>query len=155
MPLPKTGEPAPYFSLLADDGTPVTLNDFKGQPVILYFYPKDDTPGCTTQACALRDDFPKFRKSKAVILGVSPDSVASHVKFRKKYDLPFTLLSDPDHIAAKTYGVWQKKKNFGISYMGVVRTTFVIDGSGIVRNVFSVKRVASHAEDVREAVEAL
>jgi peroxiredoxin Q/BCP len=155
MPLPKPGSPAPDFSLLAHDGSTVTLKDFKGKPVILYFYPKDDTDGCTKQACALRDDFPKFKASKAVILGVSPDSVESHVKFRKKYDLPFTLLADPDHAVAEKYGVWQMKKTFGVSYKGIVRTTFIIDGKGIVQKVFTVKRVASHADDVREAVNAL
>ena len=143
---------APAFSLVAHDGTTVALSDFLGRTVVLYFYPKDDTDGCTKEACDFRDAFPRFKKSKAVILGVSPDSVESHAAFRTKYGLPFTLLSDPDHAVAERYGVWQKKKTFGKSYMGIVRTTFVIDAKGTVQRVFNVKRVAGHAAEVEAAI---
>jgi peroxiredoxin Q/BCP len=153
--IPVVGKPAPAFSLAADDGTTVTLKDLKGQPVVLFFYPGDDTPTCTKEACAFRDDFPRFTKSKAVILGISPDSVQSHAKFRKKYDLPFTLLADPGHAVADRYGVWAMKKRFGVSYMGVVRTTFVIDAAGKLRNVFTVTRVAGHSAEVQEALKTL
>jgi peroxiredoxin Q/BCP len=123
--------------------------------VVLYWYPKDDTPGCTTQACELRDTFPRFRDSGAVILGASADSVESHAKFRKKYDLPFTLLSDPDHAVAEAYGVWQQKKTFGLAYMGIVRTTFIIDAAGVLRRVMPVKPVAGHAAAVEAALSEL
>lgn len=149
------GAAAPRFTLKTDSGEKVSLSDFRGRPVVLYFYPKDDTTTCTTQACAFRDDFPKFESLGAVILGVSPDSVESHVKFRKKYKLPFTLLADPDHAVADAYGVWGRKKLFGVSYMGIIRTTFVIDGAGKIRNVFNVKRVAGHADEVRQAITSL
>jgi peroxiredoxin Q/BCP len=149
------GKAAPAFSLVADDGSTVALKDLKGSPVVLYFYPADDTPTCTKEACEFRDSFPQFRKSKAVILGVSPDTVASHVKFKKKYKLPFTLLADDGHAVADKYGVWGKKKLFGVSYMGVIRTTFLIDAGGIVRHVFTVKRLAGHIDEVEAAIKAL
>jgi len=149
------GKAAPAFSLVADDGSTVTLKDLKGSPVVLYFYPADDTPTCTKEACEFRDSFPQFKKSKAVILGVSPDTVASHVKFKKKYKLPFTLLADADHAVADKFGVWGKKKLFGVSYMGVIRTTFVIDADGIVRHAFAVKRLAGHIDEVEAAIKAL
>ena len=107
------GEPAPDFTLPSDAGEQVTLSDFRGKPVVLYFYPKDNTPGCTTQACGIRDAYGEFERAGAVVLGVSPDKVASHVKFKEKYDLPFTLLADPDHAVAEEYGVWAEKKNYG------------------------------------------
>jgi peroxiredoxin Q/BCP len=149
------GKAAPAFSLVADDGSTVTLKDLKGSPVVLYFYPADDTPTCTKEACEFRDSFPQFKKSKAVILGVSPDTVASHVKFKKKYKLPFTLLADADHAVADKFGVWGKKKLFGVSYRGVIRTTFVIDADGIVRHAFAVKRLAGHIDEVEAAIKAL
>jgi thioredoxin-dependent peroxiredoxin len=149
------GKVAPSFSLSADDGSVVTLEELRGKPVVLYFYPKDDTPGCTKEACSFRDEFPRFRTSKATIAGVSPDSVASHAKFRKKYKLPFMLLSDPDHAVAELYGVWGKKKLFGASYMGILRTTFIIDADGILKHIIPVKRVEGHSEQVLELLNAL
>jgi peroxiredoxin Q/BCP len=145
---PPIGKPAPAFTLPDQDGTRVSLKDFRGRPVVLYWYPKDNTPGCTAQACELRDTFPRFKASGAVILGASTDSVESHAKFRKKYDLPFTLLADPDHAVAEKYGVWQRKKTFGVSYTGTVRTTFIIDANGVLRHVIPVRRVAGHAATV-------
>jgi peroxiredoxin Q/BCP len=155
MTLPAVDKAAPPFSLAAHDGSTVALKDLKGKVVVLYFYPQDDTEGCTKEACDFRDAFPRFKKSKAVVLGVSPDSVASHVKFRKKYDLPFTLLADQDHAVCEKYGVWQQKKMFGKTYMGVKRTTFVIDATGKIRNIFKVSRVAGHVEEVEAALVAL
>ena len=149
------GKAAPAFSLVADDGSTVALKDLKGSPVVLYFYPADDTPTCTKEACEFRDSFPQFKKSKAVVLGVSPDTVASHVKFKKKYKLPFTLLADDRHAVADKYGVWGMKKLFGVSYMGVIRSTFVIDADGIVRHAFTVKRLAGHIDQVEAAIKAL
>lgn len=149
------GKLAPGFILSGDSGERISLSDFTGAPVVLYFYPADDTPTCTKEACEFRDSFSQFKKSKAVILGVSPDTVASHARFRKKYKLPFTLLADPGHAVADTYGVWGKKKLFGVPYMGVIRTTFVIDAGGIVRNVFTVKRLAGHIDEVEAAIKAL
>lgn len=151
MPL-SAGDTAPAFSLTAHDGSTVALRDLRGSPVVLYFYPKDDTEGCTKEACDFRDAFPRFKRTTATILGVSPDSVESHVKFRKKYDLPFTLLADEDHTVSKAYGVWQKKKMWGREYMGIVRTTFVIDAAGKIREVFTVKRVAGHVDEVEHAL---
>jgi peroxiredoxin Q/BCP len=149
------GKPAPAFALTADDGSTISLKDLRGRPVVLFFYPKDDTPTCTKEACAFRDDFPRFGQADAVILGVSPDTPVSHARFRKKYKLPFRLLSDPDHVVAGRYRVWGKKKLFGVSYMGIVRTTFVIDAEGRLRNTFNVTRVAGHSEEVQAAIEAL
>ena len=147
----QAGDKAPDFSLAADDGTQVTLKDLRGQHVVLYFYPKDDTPGCTQETCDFRDALPRFTQSKAVVLGISPDSVASHARFKAKFGLPFTLLADPDHAVAERYGVWQQKKFMGRKYMGIVRTTFIVDPKGVVTHVFTVKRVAGHVEAV-EAV---
>jgi peroxiredoxin Q/BCP len=147
---PTPGKPAPSFSLPADDGSIVTLEKLRGNPVILYFYPRDDTPGCTKQACAFRDDFPRYRAAKATILGISPDTVESHAKFRKKYNLPFNLLSDRDHSVAELYGAWGKKKIFGASYMGIIRTTFLINADGILTHIVPVKRVEPHSAEVQE-----
>ncbi|HKS05872.1 MAG TPA: thioredoxin-dependent thiol peroxidase [Gemmatimonadaceae bacterium] len=152
---PVVGKPAPDFSLKAHDGKTIKLRELRGTTVVLYFYPQDDTEGCTKEACDFRDAMPRFKRTKALILGVSPDSVESHVKFREKYDLPFTLLADIDQTVCKAYGVWQKKKMFGREYMGVVRTTFIIDGAGVVRHIFKVKRVAGHVDDVDAAVRTL
>ena len=127
------GKPAPDFSLTSDAGETVTLASLRGKPVVLYFYPKDDTPGCTTQACGIRDAWGEFERSGAVVLGVSPDSEASHVKFKEKYELPFTLLADPDHATAEAYGVWVEKSMYGKTYMGVERSTFVIAADGTRR----------------------
>ena len=146
---------APDFELLTDEGTSLRLSSLRGRPVVLYFYPADDTPGCTTQACALRDDFPEFESRGAVILGVSPDSVESHRRFKAKYNLPFTLLADTDHQVAEQYGVWKEKSMFGRSYMGVERTTFVIDPEGRVAFVFERVKPATHATDVAEALRTI
>ncbi|HVZ78480.1 MAG TPA: thioredoxin-dependent thiol peroxidase [Gemmatimonadaceae bacterium] len=149
------GKAAPAFTLDTDEGTPLSLKDLKGKPVVLYFYPKDDTSGCTTEACEFRDAFPRFRKSKAVILGVSPDSVKSHQKFKAKYDLPFTLLADPEHEVCEKYGVWQEKSMYGRKYMGVARTTYIIDANGKVAKVFEKVKPAGHAEEIEAALKAL
>jgi len=149
------GKLAPDFTLDTDAGTPLMLKSLRGQPVVLYFYPKDDTSGCTTQACEFRDLFPRFDASKAVILGVSPDSVKSHVKFKAKYELPFTLLADADKTVAQAYDVWTEKSMYGKKYMGVERTTFVIDAKGKLAHVFAKVKPAGHAAEVMAAVDAL
>jgi peroxiredoxin Q/BCP len=149
------GQVAPEFSVAADDGSTVSLAGLRGKSVVLYFYPKDDTSGCTTEACELRDAFPRFTTANAVILGVSPDSVVSHQKFKKKFNLPFTLLADTDHALAESYGVWKEKSMYGRKYWGVERTTFVIDPQGRVARVFQKVKPAGHAAEVAEAVAAL
>lgn len=149
------GKSAPAFTLDTDSGETLSLKDLKGRPVVLYFYPKDDTPGCTVEACEFRDAFPRFKGSKAVILGISPDSVKSHQKFKVKFDLPFTLLADEDHAIAEKYGVWQKKSMYGRTYMGIARTTFVIDQDGKVAKVFEKVKPKGHAEEVEQAIDAL
>jgi thioredoxin-dependent peroxiredoxin len=146
---------APAFTLESDAGTMVSLKDFKGQTVVLYFYPKDDTSGCTTEACEFRDLFPRFAKGDAVVLGVSPDPVKSHVKFKKKYDLPFTLLADVDHAVAQKYQVWKEKSMYGRKYMGVERTTFVIGTDGKVKHVFEKVKPAGHAKEVADFLASL
>ena len=142
------GKPAPDFALKSDAGETVKLSDLRGKPVVLYFYPKDDTPGCTTQACGIRDVYAEFERAGAVVLGVSPDSEASHVKFREKYDLPFALLADPEHEVAELYGVWGEKKYMGRTYMGVSRSTFVIAEDGTVKRAMLNVKPDSHADDV-------
>ena len=142
------GTPAPDFELPSDGGERVKLSDFRGRPVVLYFYPKDDTPGCTTQACGIRDAYGEFERAGAVVLGVSPDDERSHVKFRQKHDLPFTLLADTDHAVAELYGVWGEKRYMGRTYMGVTRSTFVIDPDGTVAKVMHDVKPATHADDV-------
>jgi len=149
------GKAAPAFTLDTDAGERMSLKDLKGRPVVLYFYPKDDTTGCTTEACEFRDAFPKFRKSKAVILGVSPDDVKSHQKFKVKYDLPFTLLADTAHEVAQRYGVWKEKSMYGRKYMGVERTTVIIDSAGRVARVFSKVKPKGHAQAVEAALAEL
>jgi peroxiredoxin Q/BCP len=148
------GKPAPDFALQSDSGETVKLSELRGQPVVLYFYPKDDTPGCTAQACGIRDAYGEFRKAGAVVLGVSPDDERSHVKFREKYELPFTLLADPDHGVAEQYGVWGEKKYMGKTYMGVNRSTFVIDADGTVKKVMHDVKPATHADDVLAVLES-
>lgn len=149
------GKSAPAFSLDTDAGEKLSLKDLKGRPVVLYFYPKDDTPGCTVEACEFRDAFPRFKGSKAVILGISPDSVKSHQRFKEKFDLPFTLLADEDHAIAEKYGVWQKKSMYGRTYMGIARTTFVIDKDGKVAKIFEKVKPKGHAEEVEQAIDEL
>jgi peroxiredoxin Q/BCP len=139
---------APDFTVATDEGTPLRLSSLRGRNVVLYFYPKDDTPGCTVEACELRDAFPRFSKTSAVILGVSPDSVASHQKFKKKFELPFTLLADTDHAIAEAYGVWVEKSMYGKKYMGVQRATFVIDKKGSVAKVYPKVKPEGHAAEV-------
>ena len=146
------GNPAPDFSLTSDAGEIVSLASLRGKPVVLYFYPKDDTPGCTTQACGIRDSWGAFEQSGAVVLGVSPDSESSHVKFKQKFDLPFTLLADPDHATAEAYGVWVEKSMVGKKYMGVERSTFVIDADGNVVKVMRKVKPGTHAEEVLAAL---
>ena len=146
------GTKAPRFSLASHAGDTVRLSDFKGRTVVLYFYPKDDTSGCTVQACEFRDSWGDVTKAGAVVLGVSPDGVASHLKFRKKFRLPFPLLADPDHAVAERYGVWGEKSMYGRKYMGIHRTTFVIDGKGRIVRIFEKVRPKGHAAAVLEVV---
>jgi peroxiredoxin Q/BCP len=142
------GKPAPDFELESDAGEKVSLASLRGKPVVLYFYPRDDTPGCTTQACGIRDAYGEFQRAGAVVLGVSPDKVDSHVKFKTKYELPFTLLADTDKEVAQAYGAWGEKMNYGRKYFGVMRSTFVIGPDGIVKKVFPKVSPATHADDV-------
>src|SRR5574341_2653909 len=135
MPI-SAGSPAPDFELLDDTGAPRRLSDFRGKPVVLYFYPADDTPGCTKEACNFRDDYSAYKKAVVVILGVSPDTVRSHEKFKAKYSLPFPLLADADHRVCAMYGVWGPKKFMGREYEGVLRTSFLIDSGGNILKVF-------------------
>jgi peroxiredoxin Q/BCP len=146
------GRPAPDFSLVSDAGDTVTLSSLRGSPVILYFYPRDNTPGCTAQACGIRDAYGEFERAGAVVLGVSPDTEASHAKFRSKYELPFTLLADPEHEAAEKYGVWVEKKNYGKTYMGIERSTFVIGADGKVARIMRRVKPQTHADDVLAAL---
>lgn len=148
------GIPAPDFELLDDTNTPRKLSDFRGRNVILYFYPADDTPGCTKEACNFRDDYSAYEKAGVVILGVSPDTVESHAKFKKKFQLPFPLLADEGHKVCDLYHVWGPKSFLGKSYEGVLRTTFVIDGSGTIAKVFEKVRPAAHSAEVLSALEA-
>jgi thioredoxin-dependent peroxiredoxin len=150
--LVREGAPAPDFTLTSDSGKPVSLSDFKGRSVILYFYPKDDTPGCTAQACGIRDVYTDFRDRGAVILGVSPDDESSHAKFKQKYSLPFTLLADPGHDVAEQYGVWKERNMYGKKSMGIERSTFVIDAEGNVSRVMRRVKPDTHAADVLAAL---
>ena len=149
------GQKAPVITLNDQDGKKVSLNDFKGKNIILYFYPKDNTSGCTLEACNFRDDFPKFSNMKVVILGVSPDSVESHKKFAVKYNLPFRLLSDEKKSVLNKYGVWKEKSMYGIKYMGVERSTIVIDKVGKIRKIFRKVKVADHNKEVMEVLKEL
>ena len=148
------GKPAPDFELTSDAGDRVKLSDFRGKPVVLYFYPKDDTPGCTTQAQGLRDNYSAFSDRGAVVLGISPDDEISHVKFKEKYGLPFTLLADPDHAVADEYGVWGERNAYGKTYMGIERSTFLIDSDGNVAKVMRKVKPDTHADDVLAALPA-
>jgi peroxiredoxin Q/BCP len=151
----KEGAKAPSFTLESTEGGEVSLKDLAGKTVVLYFYPKDDTPGCTREACAFRDSQAAIKKAGAVVLGVSPDSLASHEKFRGKYKLNFPLLADPDKAVAKKYGAFGEKVMYGKKVTGMIRSTFVIDGAGVVRKVFPRVKVDGHADKVLEAVKAL
>ncbi|MBR6800339.1 MAG: thioredoxin-dependent thiol peroxidase [Eubacteriaceae bacterium] len=143
-----TGDKAPQFTLMDKDGNMVSLSDFEGKKVVLYFYPKDNTSGCTKQACGFRDNFSEFEKYNAVVIGISKDSVKSHHNFAEKHSLPFILLSDPDLTAIQAYGVWQEKKLYGKTSMGVVRTTFIINEEGIIENIMNKVKAEKNAEDV-------
>jgi peroxiredoxin Q/BCP len=151
----EAGQTSPPFTLPDDEGSPVRLSDFRGQPVVLYFYPKDDTEGCTKEACDFRDHWRAFQQAGAVILGVSPDSVASHRKFKAKYKLPFALLSDTDHAVALSYGAWGPKKMYGREYEGILRTTVVIDSKGRIARVFPKVKVKDHADAVLAALKEM
>jgi peroxiredoxin Q/BCP len=146
------GALAPDFELPSDTGESVSLSQFRGSPVVLYFYSKDDTPGCTKQACGIRDVWGELQRKGAVVLGVSPDSPTRHVKFREKYGLPFTLLSDVEHEVAEAYGTWVEKSMYGKTYMGIERSTFVIDADGSVAKVMRKVKPAEHADDVLAAL---
>jgi peroxiredoxin Q/BCP len=152
MAMIEEGKKAPEFALASSEGGEVKLKDLRGQTVVLYFYPKDDTPGCTREACAFRDSQAALKRKGVVVLGVSGDSIASHAKFKAKYKLNFPLLSDPDKVVAKKYGAWGEKVLYGKKSVGMIRSTFVIDGEGVVRRVFPRVKVDGHAEQVLEAV---
>jgi peroxiredoxin Q/BCP len=154
MPLP-SGIPAPDFELADDTNVPRRLSSLRGQPVLLYFYPKDDTPGCTREACNFRDDYSAYEEAGMTILGVSPDTVRSHAKFKTKYQLPFPLLADADHKVCEIYAVWGPKKFMGRDYEGVLRTTYLIDAQGNIARVFENVRPAEHSAEVLDAVRSL
>ena len=149
------GDKAPDFTLSTDGNGKVTLSKLRGQKVVLYFYPKDDTSGCTAEACGFRDSFPKFGKVEAAVIGISKDSVAAHDKFKKKYELPFTLASDVEGKVCESYGVWVEKSMYGRKYMGIERATFLIDEKGVVRGVWRKVKVPGHVEAVLAAAKAL
>ena len=151
----EAGKKAPDFTASTDGGKKLKLSDLRGKPVVLYFYPKDDTPGCTTEACGFRDALPDFSKVKAQVIGVSRDSVARHDKFKQKYDLPFPLVSDEDGKICEKYGTWVEKSLYGRKYMGIDRATFLIDKTGSVARVWRKVKVSGHVAEVLEAVKAL
>ena len=151
----KIGDKAPAFKLKNQDGETISLSELKGKPVVLYFYPKDDTPGCTKEACNFRNEFPSFGKLNAEIIGISSDSVESHKKFAKKYNLPFNLLSDENKEVVEKYGVWKEKNMYGKKYMGIERTTFIIDSEGKIKNIFPKVKVDEHNEEVKSALKEL
>jgi thioredoxin-dependent peroxiredoxin len=153
MPI-SANQPAPNFVLKDENGIERSLADYKGKPVILYFYPKDDTPGCTTEACSFRDDYSAYDEAGVTILGVSPDSPKSHTKFKAKYNLPFTLLADEDHQVAEMYGVWGPKKYMGREYEGIYRTTFLIDAGGNMQQVFENVKPAEHSAELLETLKS-
>lgn len=146
------GDPAPEFTAVTDEGTELSLSDLRGEKVVLYFYPKDDTPGCTIESCEFRDAHPRFAGKDAVVLGVSPDDVRSHQKFRQKYDLPFTLLVDEGHAIADRYEAWGEKSLFGVKYQGTRRTTYVLDREGRIAKIFRKVKPKGHAEEVERAL---
>src|SRR5689334_5738935 len=149
------GQKAPAFTLTADDGKKVRLSDFAGRPVVLYFYPKDDTPGCTKEACAFRDLKDELKEAGAVLLGVSPDDVASHGRFRDKYQLNFPLLADPDHAVAEKYGAWREKNMYGKKSMGVQRSTYLIDAAGKIQKIWKKVSVDGHDDQVLDELKKL
>ena len=147
----KEGDKAPTFSGTDQDGRKISLADYKGKKVVLYFYPEDDTPTCTIEACNLRDNYGLLKKNGFEVIGVSPDNERSHKKFEAKFDLPFILIADPKHLIIEKFGVWDKKQMFGRQYMGVLRTTFVIDEKGIIRKIFTRPKNKAHAEEILSA----
>ena len=151
----KVGDMAPDFTLTTDGGGSISLKELKGKTVVLYFYPRDDTPGCTAEACAFRDSLPDFSKVKAQVVGISRDSVGSHDKFKRKFKLPFPLASDEDGKVTEAYGVWVEKSMYGKKYMGVERATFLIDGKGVIRDIWRKVKVECHTDEVLEAAAAL
>jgi len=151
----KIGNKAPAFNMPTDGGGTITLKDLKGKKVVLYFYPKDDTPGCTKEACSFRDTMPDFKKVKAIIIGVSKDDVKKHKKFKEKYDLPFQLASDEDGKVCEAYGVWKKKNMYGRTYMGIERSTFLIDEDGRLQAEWRKVKVPGHVEAVLKAAKEL
>jgi peroxiredoxin Q/BCP len=148
----KVGDKAPDFKLAADNGETLSLKDYKGKKIVLYFYPRDMTSGCTAEACDFRDNIKKIEKKNAVVIGVSADDTKSHVKFKEKYDLPFTLLSDTSKKMLEDYGVWKEKSMYGKKYMGIVRTTFVIDEKGKIEKIWDKVSVAGHVNEVLAAL---
>ncbi len=158
QPLPltlKPGDPAPDFTAATQDGKTISLKDFRGRPVILYFYPRDDTPGCTREACAFRDEFAAFNKKGAAVLGVSTDTAKSHARFGEKYKLPFTLLADDEKKIVQAYGVWAQKSFMGRKFMGTHRVTFLIGPDGMIRQIWPQVKPAEHAKEVLQALSAL
>ena len=151
MAIPTEGKKAPAFSSQDQNGNTVSLQMFKGQKVVLYFYPEDGTPTCTVQACNLRDNFGALKKEGIVVVGISPDEVAKHKKFETKFNLPFTLLADPKHTIIEKYGVWGEKQLYGRKYMGLLRTTFLIDEKGIIRKIFLKPKSKKHTEEILNA----
>ena len=151
----KVGDMAPDFTLTTDGGGSISLKELKGKTVVLYFYPRDDTPGCTAEACAFRDSLPDFFKVKAEVVGILRDSVRSHDKFKRKFKLPFPLASDEDGKVTEAYGVWVEKSMYGKKYMGVERATFLIDGKGVIRDIWRKVKVEGHTDEVLEAARAL
>jgi peroxiredoxin Q/BCP len=151
----KEGSKAPAFKGKDQNDQSVSLSDYKGKNIVLYFYPQDDTPGCTAQACNLRDNFGLLKNKGFEVIGVSPDEVTKHKKFENKYDLPFTLLADPELKIIEKYGVWGEKSMYGKKYMGLIRTTFLIDDKGVIRKIFSKPKTKEHSEEILEAWKAL
>ena len=149
----KVGDMAPDFTAAASAGGTITLKQFRGNTVVLYFYPKDDTPGCTQEACDFRDSLTRLQRKGSVVLGVSPDSIASHEKFGAKYELPFPLVSDPTHAIAQAYGIWVEKSLHGRKNMGIERTTFVIDATGRIAHIFAKVKVAGHVDEVLKVLQ--
>ena len=152
MAMPEVGDPAPDFELLDQAGNPVRLSDHRGKRVVLYFYPRADTPGCTKEACAFRDDYENYDARGVIILGISPDTVEDQAEFAAKYSLPFPLLADPDHRVGETYGAWGLKKSFGREYTGMKRMTFLIDGEGKIAKIYRTVKPAEHSQQLLAAV---